>query len=61
MILVIKTTEWAFINSADDIKKNEKLLPGILKTNTLGYDGHGQFVLKFFNIIYLKIYEVKCS
>ncbi len=43
--LGIKTTEWAFIKSADDIKKNEKLLPGILKTNTLGYDGHGQFVI----------------
>ena len=43
--LGIKTTEWAFIKSAEDIKKNEKLLPGILKTNTLGYDGHGQFVL----------------
>jgi len=43
--LGIKTTDWAFIKSADDVKKNEKLLPGILKTNTLGYDGHGQFVL----------------
>ncbi len=43
--LGIKTTEWAFIKSAEDILKNEKLLPGILKTNTLGYDGHGQFVL----------------
>jgi len=43
--LGIKTTEWAFITSLDDIKKNIKLLPGILKTNTLGYDGHGQFVL----------------
>jgi 5-(carboxyamino)imidazole ribonucleotide synthase len=43
--LGIKTTEWAFIKSADDVKKNEKLLPGILKTNILGYDGHGQFVL----------------
>ena len=41
----IKTTDWAFIRSADDIKKNDKLLPGILKSNTLGYDGHGQFVL----------------
>ena len=28
------------------INKERKLLPGILKTNTLGYDGHGQFVLK---------------
>ena len=26
--------------------KNSNLLPGILKTNTLGYDGQGQFVLK---------------
>ena len=43
--LGIKTTEWAFIRSANDIKKKEKLLPGILKTNTLGYDGHGQFIL----------------
>ena len=43
--LGIKTTEWAFINSADDVKKNENLLPGILKTNTLGYDRYGQFVL----------------
>ena len=43
--LGIKTTEWSFIKSAEDVKKNERLLPGILKTNTLGYDGHGQFVL----------------
>ncbi len=43
--LGIKTTEWASINSAEDIKKNKNLLPGILKTNTLGYDGHGQFVI----------------
>ena len=43
--LGIKTTDWAFIKSAEDVLKNEKLLPGILKTNTLGYDGRGQFVL----------------
>ena len=43
--LGIKTTEWAFIKSVEDVKKNEKLLPGILKTNTLGYDGRGQFIL----------------
>ena len=43
--LGIKTTEWAFIKSVEDVLKNENLLPGILKTNTLGYDGHGQFVL----------------
>ena len=43
--LGIKTTEWIFIESADDIKKNDKLLPGILKSNTLGYDGHGQYII----------------
>ena len=50
--LGIKTTEWAFIKSAENIKENEKLLPGILKSNTLGYDGHGQFVLN-------SLYDVK--
>ncbi len=43
--LGIATTEWAFIEKADDVSKHSNLLPGILKTNTLGYDGHGQFVL----------------
>ena len=43
--LGIKTTEWAYIKSSDDVKKNVNLLPGILKTNTLGYDGHGQYIL----------------
>ena len=43
--LGIKTTNWAFIKQAEDVEKNQNLLPGILKSNTLGYDGHGQFVL----------------
>ncbi len=43
--LGINTTDWVFIESAEDIKKNQHLLPGILKSNTLGYDGKGQFVL----------------
>ena len=43
--LGINTTEWVFIKSAEDIKKNQHLLPGILKSNTLGYDGKGQFIL----------------
>ena len=43
------TTEWAFIESAKDVKKHKELIPGILKTNTLGYDGHGQFVLNSMN------------
>ena len=44
--LGIKTTKWSFIEKAEDVTKNINLLPGILKTNTLGYDGQGQFVLK---------------
>ncbi len=43
--LGIKTTKWAFIKTANDVQQNKNLLPGILKTNTLGYDGHGQYVL----------------
>ena len=43
--LGIKTTDWAFIKQARDVEKNKNLLPGILKSNILGYDGHGQFVL----------------
>jgi len=43
--LGIKTTKWTFIKTAKDIQQNKNLLPGILKTNTLGYDGHGQYVL----------------
>ena len=43
--LGIKTTKWAFIEKAEDVTQNSNLLPGILKTNTLGYDGHGQYVL----------------
>ena len=44
--LGIKTTKWSFIEKAEAVTKNSNLLPGILKTNTLGYDGQGQFVLK---------------
>ena len=43
--LGIKTTKWVFIKTAKDVQQNKNLLPGILKTNTLGYDGHGQYVL----------------
>tara|TARA_B100000989_G_scaffold166506_1_gene124492 strand:- start:28 stop:1071 length:1044 start_codon:yes stop_codon:yes gene_type:complete len=43
--LGINTTKWVFIKTAKDVQKNKNLLPGILKTNTLGYDGRGQYVL----------------
>ena len=39
----ITTTQFNNIKSFNDLKENEKLLPGILKTCTLGYDGKGQY------------------
>jgi 5-(carboxyamino)imidazole ribonucleotide synthase len=41
----IKTTSYALISNQFDIVSNRDLLPGLLKTCTLGYDGKGQFVL----------------
>ena len=42
----VQTTNYALIKNQSDILNNEDLLPGFLKTCTLGYDGKGQFVLK---------------
>ena len=39
----IQTTRYASIQEIDDIKINQKLIPGLLKTCTLGYDGKGQY------------------
>ena len=39
----IRTTRYALIKDGDDIKINDGLIPGLLKTCTLGYDGKGQF------------------
>ena len=39
----IRTTRYALIKNGDEIKINQNLIPGILKTCTLGYDGKGQF------------------
>ena len=47
--LGIKTTDWSFIKSKKDLDSNKKLFPGILKTNTLGYDGHGQIIINSTN------------
>jgi 5-(carboxyamino)imidazole ribonucleotide synthase len=44
--LNIKTTKWALIKSKKNIEQNKDLLPGVLKTCTLGYDGKGQHVIK---------------
>ena len=51
----IKTTSWAYIKSEDDLVKNQLLLPGLLKTCTLGYDGRGQFLINDLNEISKKI------
>jgi 5-(carboxyamino)imidazole ribonucleotide synthase len=41
----IETTDYALIKEKSGILKNQDLLPGILKTCILGYDGKGQFVI----------------
>jgi len=41
--LGIRTTQYNLIKNKDEIKFNENLIPGLLKTCTLGYDGKGQF------------------
>ena len=41
----IKTTNYILIQKKDEIKNNANLLPGLLKTTTLGYDGKGQYKL----------------
>ena len=48
----IRTTRYTLIKDQDEIKINQSLIPGILKTCTLGYDGKGQYTinsLKDFN------------
>ncbi|MDA9076859.1 5-(carboxyamino)imidazole ribonucleotide synthase [Candidatus Pelagibacter sp.] len=40
--LNIRTTRYVSIEKKSDIEPVEELLPGILKTTTLGYDGKGQ-------------------
>ena len=41
--LNIRTTRYASIDKKSDMESLEDLLPGILKTTTLGYDGKGQY------------------
>ena len=48
----IRTARYTLIKDEDEIKINQSLIPGILKTCTLGYDGKGQYTinsLKDFN------------
>ena len=44
--LNIKTTRYVSIEKESEIDSVEDLLPGLLKTVTLGYDGKGQYLIK---------------
>ena len=47
----IKTTEYCEVKDLSDITNNENLIPGILKTCTMGYDGKGQIKLDDINSV----------
>tara|TARA_B110000305_G_scaffold187043_1_gene208363 strand:- start:154 stop:1200 length:1047 start_codon:yes stop_codon:yes gene_type:complete len=44
--LNIRTTRYAFIEKRSEIESLKDMLPGLLKTVTLGYDGKGQYPVK---------------
>ena len=44
--LNIRTTRYTSIKKKSEIESVEDLLPGLLKTVTMGYDGKGQFPIK---------------
>ena len=44
--LGITTTEYKEISKKEDCINTDHLIPGILKTTTLGYDGKGQFIIQ---------------
>ena len=43
--LNIRTTQYVEIKKISDVEKAQDLLPGLLKTTTLGYDGKGQYLI----------------
>ena len=47
--LNINTTDYKLIKNKSEIVENKALIPGLLKTCTLGYDGKGQFKLNSVN------------
>jgi len=60
--LGIKTTKFSLVEKKQDLFNNENLLPGILKTCTLGYDGKGQYKINSLNELSNKyILEKKIS
>jgi len=44
--LNIRTTRYAAVDNKEDLLPLEDLLPGILKTTTMGYDGKGQYPIQ---------------
>ena len=54
-----KTTNFKLIKSKNDLNEIDQLIPGILKTTILGYDGKGQFVINSFND--LKNLKIDCE
>ncbi len=60
--LNIRTTSYVGVKNENELRSNINLIPGILKTTTLGYDGKGQFKindvkdLERLNIDYSKDY-----
>ena len=49
--LNIRTTRYKSVKKKSDLDTLEDLLPGILKTTTMGYDGKGQYPIKEINDI----------
>ena len=46
--LNIRTTQYVAITNKSELDTKQDLLPGLLKTTTLGYDGKGQHVINSF-------------
>ena len=47
--LNIRTTQYTLVEKKSDLNSLNDLLPGILKTTTMGYDGKGQYPIKSLN------------
>jgi len=45
----IATTKYVSVKNVNELINNAKLLPGLLKTTTLGYDGKGQYKINTVN------------
>ena len=52
--LNIRTTQYASVEKKSDLNSLDDLLPGILKTTTLGYDGKGQYPINNIKDINMK-------